>query len=356
MRTEPRRILLLRPSALGDVCRTTPVLASLRARWPEARIEWLVQNSFADAIRSHPSLDSVVLFDRKGFRGPWRPSVALALMRWLRDLGRQGYDLVLDLQGLGRSGLFSLCTRAPQRVGFRDAREFGWLGANRHVDRGDRPHAVDQMLHMAESIGVPPIRDLRLHAPPESIDAWAGLRRDLGLSDAFALLAPTSRWRCKQWPAEQWSELARRMLSRLPIERVLIVGAPGEESQTRWASGMDRCVDLCGRLRVGETMAAIREAAVVVANDSAPLHMAVGLGVPYVGLFGPTDPHRVGPYGGDRWVVRATLEPGELRRSYRALGDDDAIMRRIGIEPVWRTVTEALANRAWFVSTAEGSA
>ncbi len=356
MRTEPQRILMLRPSALGDVCRTAPVLASLRRRFPDATIDWLVQDSYADAVRSHPALDSVVLFDRNGLRAFWRPRAWMDLGRWLATLGRAGYDLVFDLQGLGRSGLFSLCTRAPRRVGFRDAREFGWVGVNVHVERGRSPHAVDQMLHLVESQGVPPVRDLRLQPPPESIESWAALRRDLGAGGPYAVLAPTSRWRCKQWPAPRWAELAARLLSERRVERVMVVGAPGEESQTRWARSVERCVDLCGRLRVGETMAAIRDASVLAANDSAPLHMAVGLGVPYVGLFGPTDPQRVGPYRGDAWVVAAPLEPGEDRRRYRARGDDDSLMRRIGVDDVARRLLDAIADPEWFRRMAEGRA
>lgn len=356
MRTEPRRILLLRPSALGDVCRTTPVLASLRARWPQAQIDWLVQDSFADAIRCHPALDSVVLFRRDGFRGSWRPSAAAAIFAWLRDLGRRGYDVVFDLQGLGRSGLFSLCTRAPWRVGFRDARELGWLGANVHVERGGRRHTVDQMLHMVETQGVAAVPDLRLHSPPEAIESWSVLRRDLHLTGSYAVLAPTSRWRCKQWPAERWAQLAARALGELEVERVVVVGAPGEEAQTRWARSVEGCIDLCGRLRVGETMAVIRDARVLVANDSAPLHMAVGLGVPYVGLFGPTDPERVGPYRGDRWVVRAPWNGDAPPRSYRAMGDDDRLMRRIDVEEVHRLMVAAVSQPEWFARVAAGRA
>jgi len=281
----------------------------------------------------------------------------MAVIRWLRELRRSDYDLVFDLQGLGRSGLFSLCTRAPRRVGLRDAREFGWLGATVRVDRGGHEHTVDQMLHMIGTQGVPALADLRLHPPPEAIESWAALRSELALSDEYLVLAPTSRWRCKQWPVERWAELAQRLRQSLPRQLiVVVVGAPGEEAQTRWAHGIDGCVDLCGRLRVGETMAAVRDASVLVANDSAPLHMAVGLGTPYVGLYGPTDPARVGPYRGDRWVARAPLEPGESLRSYRAIGDDDRLMRRIEVETVVRLALEAITERAWFKRVAEGGA
>lgn len=282
--------------------------------------------------------------------------MAWRFARWLWGLARSRYELVFDLQGLGRSGLFSLCTRAPRRVGWRDARELGWLGANIRVDRGESPHAVDQMLRLVESQGVEAVRDLRLVPPPEQVDSWRALRRELGCDGPFLTIAPTSRWRCKQWPAERWAALAERALAELPIDRVMVLGAPGEEARTRWARSIHRCVDLCGRLRVGETMAAIAESAAIVANDSAPLHMAVGLGRPYVGLFGPTDPGRVGPYGGARWVVRAPVDSGEPRRSYRALRDDDSLMRRIGVDEVFDRLLAAMGQTGWFERAAKGHA
>src|SRR5690349_568234 len=127
MPNDPQRILIVRPSALGDVCRTVPVLVSLRSGFPRAKIDWLLQDTFADAVRAHPGLNSVIEFPRARFAAWWRPSVAADLARWLRGLSRTGYDLVLDCQGLARSGFFSWCTRSARRVGYGDAAELSWL-------------------------------------------------------------------------------------------------------------------------------------------------------------------------------------------------------------------------------------
>lgn len=355
MPTDPRRILLIRPSALGDVCRTVPALVSLRRRWPGAEIHWLVQDSFAEAIRAHPDLDSVVPFPRGAWRRWWSPRVMWSATSWLLELRARRYDLVFDLQGLGRSGLFALATGAPRRVGFRDARELGWLGVNRRVDRRGILHTVDQMLALLQAEGVPPVADLRLTVAPDGDAAWRERRRSLDLREPYAVLAPTSRWRGKQWPADRWAGLSGQLAAAGLRGRVVVVGAPGEQAQTAWSRGVPQCVDLCGACTVGETMAVIRDAALVVANDSAPLHMAAGMGVPYVGLFGPTDPERVGPYRGRRWVLGGPANEEERRRSYRDV-QDDAIMRRIEVEPVVRLVSEALAAREWFEAAAEGRA
>ena len=141
------RVLIIRPSALGDVSRTVPLLVSLRHAMPSAHIDWLVHEAFADVIRHHPALDGLVLFPRNRFASIYRnPRVMWEALAWIRDLRRRKYDLVIDAQGLFRSGLFAQMTAAPIRIGFGNAREFAWLGYNQryHVDK--QLHAVDRLL------------------------------------------------------------------------------------------------------------------------------------------------------------------------------------------------------------------
>ena len=153
----PERILIVRPSALGDVCRSVPVLASLRRAYPEARIDWLVRDTYAPAIAAHPALDKTIEFPRARFSRWWRsPRVALELVGWLRDLHRRRYDLVIDCQGLGRSGLFTWATRARRRVGFRGARELAWLGYTVRHPRPESDHTVDAMLSLIAATACAP--------------------------------------------------------------------------------------------------------------------------------------------------------------------------------------------------------
>ena len=110
---DPRRILIVRPSALGDVCRTVPVLASLRRAFPRACIDWLVQAQFAQAIAAHPALDGIVTFPRSQLAQWWHnPIVGFEMIRWFTSLARSGYELVVDCQALGRSGLITRITGA----------------------------------------------------------------------------------------------------------------------------------------------------------------------------------------------------------------------------------------------------
>ena len=159
---EPERILIIRPSALGDVCRTVPVLVSLKRRWPRARVDWVVQDSFTAAIDCHPDLGRIVPFPRAQFDPWWRsPTAFAALMRWMGSLRRERYDLVLDCQGLLRSGIFARVTGAVRRIGYANAEELGWIGLNERVDAPMTEHTVDRMLRLAgEATGFEPVKSL----------------------------------------------------------------------------------------------------------------------------------------------------------------------------------------------------
>ena len=191
----PQRILLVRPSALGDVCRTVPVLSSLKQTFPDALIDWVVNDAFMDAIRAHPDLNKAIAFHRQRLARWWcHPGVALELRHFLRGLKRTRYDLVLDCQGLGRSGFITWMTRAPYRIGDADAREGAGFGYTKKVDTSAIPHDVDRMLALLPACGAEIHPDMQLHVPDDARTTWkeGSLCKDLS-GAPFAVLAPASR-------------------------------------------------------------------------------------------------------------------------------------------------------------------
>lgn len=336
-----RRILLVKPSALGDVCRSMPVLASLRGSFPDARIDWLVQEDFADVVRGHPAVGEVLAFPRKSWRKWWMPGALRGVRAFCERIRGQDYDLAIDLQGLLRSGLFLRATRAPRRIGWRDAREFAWLGANqRHARRGG-PDATEIMLALLEDAGISVDREARLHVPVDAVDAWRAVRVGAGVRDGFVALAPTSRWASKRWPATRWRTLAERIVAG--GRQVVMLGAPGEREQVRAAMPAAGAIDLCGAMSLGAWLACLRDSAAVVANDSAAVHAAAGLGRPLVGIYGATDPKAVGPYRRPESVV---APPGVAPSDPHAYRDDRLAQRMalVQVDAVERRLAEELSR------------
>ncbi len=312
MEQAPRRILIIRPSALGDVCRSVPVLTSLKRAFPESQIDWLVHAAFADAIAHHPDLHRVVPFERGrlGKAWPLRRDGRAAFASLMKSLRSPRYDLVLDCQGLGRSGLFAWLTGAPQRVGYADARELGAWGVNKRVPPPSSVHTVDRMLSLVEAIGVAAERDMRLYTSASD----RARAQELAGMGRYTVVAPTSRWPGKRWPIERFGEVIDGLLEHDAARRFVIVASPSERDQC--GGLLNRCeedgrlIDLAGRTSVGELMAVIERADLVLANDSAALHMAVGFDRPAVALFGPTRTERVGPYLREADVLQSQV-PGE---------------------------------------------
>jgi lipopolysaccharide heptosyltransferase I len=316
----PTRILIIRPSALGDVARSVPLLARLHAAYPHASIHWLVQDTFAEVIAAHPALSAIVPFPRKAFAHWWAPPVAADLAEWLQRLHDARYDLVIDAQGLLRSALFTRFTGAPVRLGYANAREgaglFGGVLTYTHTLLvPDALHAVDRMLALLGPLGLPTHpaseHEMRLHVAP---DAQAALERDELADGPYAVFAPTTRWPAKQWPPERFAHVARALLESRRVERVVLVGARGEAGQIGplldAARAEPRIINLLGQTSLSRLMALISRAAMVIGSDSAAVHIATGLARPLVALFGPTDITRVGPYQREADVLQH-LAPGE---------------------------------------------
>ena len=344
--TSVNRIALIRPSALGDVCRTVPVLSSLRRAYPHAAIDWIVQDSYVDAVRAHPDLSRVIPFARRRFSRVGRSlGVTREWLAWAKSLRSLGYDVVYDLQGLARSGLMAWMTRAPKRVGFVDAREAGYLGYTHRHKIPAALHTVERMLALVQAEGVEPVRDMRLYVPAEAAAWWESKSTALQVAAGrYAVIAATSRWVSKRWPADRFATLARGLFEGR-FDRVVLVGGKDEREQIQplleLAARDDRLIDLVGETSVGGLMAVIEKASFVIANDSAALHMAVGFDRPYVALFGPTDVSLVGPYRGEQWVIQPPVDPSALNHKDSSIGS--SIMDQISVEQVMQRISQRLS-------------
>jgi len=321
-RRDFHRILIIKPSSFGDVIHALPVLNGLRQRYPRSHVAWLVSTACAGLLEGHPQLDEVIPFDRKRFGRLGRSlAVTVEFARFVRGLHERRFDLVLDLQGLFRSGFLSLASGARVLMGFAKAREFGWLFYSHpiRVPGGDL-HAVDRYYLFARPLGFAGV-PIRFELPIDP-GARAAVKRMLveggiGPGGRYALLGAGTRWETKRWPTESFAELARTIRQRFDLSVVLAGASDEVEVAGRVAAQAGPgAINLAGRTSVPQMAALVAGAAVVVMNDTGPMHLAVALDRPLIALFGPTNPLRTGPYRQADSVCRLDLpcSPCYLKR------------------------------------------
>lgn len=340
-RREFRKILLIKLSAIGDVVHTLPVLNKLRARYPNARIDWVVTPAIGELLRHHPALNNVIDFSRDTSAPPWAWSALSSYTRLAAKLRRVGYDLAIDLHCQSRSAFLAFAAGAPVRIGFDkerpevwansrkvtdDFRKHAWQGAREgawlfYTHRIPLPTMDVHVIDHYQSVGVllgfdASPTDFSFRIPQTAHERVDTLLRQHGIGSARpVIIAPRGNWETKRWPDEKPAEVARHFLKR--SKAVVLVGAPRErhvgEAIARLAPGV---IDLTGQTTLSELAALLTRAAICIAHDSGPLHLAVALGIPVVALFGPSDTVWAGPYHRDNAVVRSELpcSPCYLRR------------------------------------------
>jgi heptosyltransferase I len=299
----PRRLLLVKPSALGDVVHGLPVLSLLRRRFPETQIHWLIAPAFAPILRGHPADCRVIHFDRRrladGSRGAdgWFDTIDLA-----RRLAALEFDLVIDLQGLLRSALLTLATHAPVRAGFETAREGAPLAYTHRVpSRGTERHAIERYLDVAEYLGCGR-GPIEYHFPHTDADR-ATINRRLAEKGKVVVLLPGTNWDTKKWPVQHYAQLAARLRHDLHLTPV-VAGGPDAVPLARQ---IPDAINLAGQTTLPELCALLERADLVVANDSGPMHIACAMNRPLVTIFGPTNPIRTGPHGRQETVLRLDI-------------------------------------------------
>jgi lipopolysaccharide heptosyltransferase I len=343
-----RRIALIKPSALGDIVHSLPVLTALRRRYPAAHITWVVSRSYEALLRGHPDLDATLSFERVSFRrSPLRSP--LAQVRLARQLRAGKFDLVVDLQGLLRSGLMALVSGAARRVGLAGSRE----GATHcytdivPVPNGARVnegtlHAVERYWLVARALGAgdgPVAFRLPLD---EAASRWAAeVLRDC--PRPWLVLGVGSRWPTKRWPGEHFGVLARRAQERFG-GTALFVGTQDEAALARQVAGLvpGPVRHLAGATTLAQLAALLSRADVILANDTGPLHLAAALGRPVVAPYTCTRPRLHGPYGALAGAVATRVW---CAGSYRKRCDRLECMAELTPERLWPVLEEVLV--AW---------
>jgi ADP-heptose:LPS heptosyltransferase len=288
-----KSILIIKPSSLGDIVHTIPVVALVRDAYPDTEITWVINSEFVSLLRGNPDVNHVYIFPRGEFRGLAAPK---SLIPWLKRTRNLRPDLALDFQGLLRSALIAKIARAKQIYGMSDAREGSRLFYDRIAKVDCRAHAIERYIKLAELAGAT--------VGP----AAAGLRCPIPTGDPlprfdqyppFILLHPFARGSGKSLSTAVIEEFCRAFTPR----RVVVVG----QSRQKIDTALENCVDLTNQTSLLQLIWLIRAAHFIVSVDSGPMHIAAALTDHLLSIHTWTDPRRVGPYNPNAWVWKNGL-------------------------------------------------
>lgn len=341
MRHDPRSILIVKLSAIGDVVHSLPLLESLRKNFPAAKIDWVVEEESSQIIDAHKCIDRVIVSRRKSwqrrfFKKGERSTALGEIFRFLRELRSEEYDLVIDLQGLFKSGILTGLSRGKRKIGASGGREGSPLFLTERPYPVDYDqHAVDRYLKIIEYLqchqnsweGMIPIRDSDRRAVDQLVFG-NGIQHP-----TFVAINPMARWVTKLWDLHRFANLADRLQKELSC-RVVFTGSGDDRVYV--GKIIDRMegkpVNLTGLTTLKELAYLYSRCGLLVSTDTGPMHIAAAMGCPVLALFGPTAPWRTGPYGDAHGVIREEIDCGPC---FKKRCSHVTCMKNISVEEVF---------------------
>lgn len=312
MAQQPKKILIIKPSAMGDIVHALPVLSAVHKSYPDAEISWLVRTEFAGLLEGHPYLSGIILFDRKFLGTAWKnPKAFGAIVSLIMRLRKEKFDLIIDLQGLFRTASLGWLSGCKARFGPRSGREFSRIFYTRTIKQDeDSIHVVDYYLKIAAAAGAVGEVEFILPKNTKADESVKSLLADSGVGEkGYAVLIAGSAHADKYWPTERFADVADKVAERFGLS-VINVGTAGEKllgEEIKDKAKVD-VKNLAGRTDVPMLISILRGARLVISNDTGPGHIAAVLKVPLVMIFGRSNPARVAPYRLPQCIVAAELD------------------------------------------------
>lgn len=300
------KILIVKVSALGDVIHALPVLSYIKQLHPDAHIDWLIEDNFAPILESHPLLHRIIRVNTR----QWRNMPLAVMLRQIRDfvknLRRERYDFVFDLQGNSKSALFTLLSRGEDKYGFsrREVREWPNVFATSHrIQPGAHEQHVARRALAVVRAALPGGDEVSLCGPLQIADQHKKQierymdKFDLDKSSVIVLHYGTT-WDTKLWHLSMWKQLAAKLVKRPETTVILTWGSSDElHAAEQIRSSVDGAAFIWPRGSLPELAALLARADLVVGCDTGPVHIAAATGTPTVSMYRATDALRNGPEG-----------------------------------------------------------
>jgi 3-deoxy-D-manno-octulosonic-acid transferase/heptosyltransferase-1 len=345
------KILIVKLSAIGDVVHTLPCLESLRAAYPESQITWLIEEDANEIIKGHPCLDHVLVSRRKTWiKNIFKPSKSIQTIHeigsFIKELRRKDYDIVVDFQGLFKSGVLTRLSGSKRRVGYDKSREFSYFFLNERVLPYNQDlHAVQRYINLARYSGGKaiepkffiPIQEDNIKCVKKFL-----IENNIKEGDRIIAINPGSGWDTKLWGWERFSALSDRIIDTLDA-RIVLTGSENDRSLIDAISNkMQGAVcNTAGRMSLKDLAYLLSLVDLMVTTDTGPMHIASAMETPTIALFGPTAPWRTGPYGNNHTIIKSNLECSPC---FKKRCDTTKCMEEITVDRVLSAVSEKLSS------------
>jgi len=350
---EPQSILIVKLSAIGDVVQTLPMLGALKSQYPQAQIDWVVEEEASDLLIGHPALNRVIVSRRKSwqknlFRNGQFWGTLREMGKFIRDFRSVEYDWVIDNHGIFKSGLLVALSRGRRKIGFQRtpgiAGEGNYLFTNeRYKPLSIERHALERYLDLIAQVGVSassPI--LNFPVPAESRQRAEKLLHRYGFSShPLVVIHPVAKWPTKQWPSKNFARLAEALAQK--GGSVAFTGGwedagPVQEIHRQMRTPQ-KVLNLVGQTSLKELAGLFSLSDLVLTTDTGPMHLAMAVNAPLIALFGPTAPWRTGPYGNNHLILR---KPLTCSPCFKKKCPTIECMRSLSVEEVLKAAEEKL--------------
>jgi heptosyltransferase-2 len=344
MKLSAKNILVMRYRFIGDTVLTVPFLRNLRAAYPAARIDLMLEPFSGQVIEGCPYIDQVIPFEFKTIHAYSTPSqrgkIAGYIHYW-KMIKDRNYDAVFVLKRSLSSALLVLAAGVPRRIGF--ATEGRGLALTDPVLYRQDQHEVENFLDCLRVLDVPiQSRDLELWPSSEGDQKVLSLFAEAGwkAEDVKIIIHPVASLHAKQWPLDRFAEVMAALKKKHTV-RFIYTGAKSDAALYHEIEDMGSFsgLNLCGVTNLHENISVYRAANLFFGVDSGPMHMAAAVGVPVVALFGPTDERKWGPWGNYHSVITKRLACHPCKPHKCA---DNECMKQITVKEVLQTIEEKI--------------
>ncbi len=344
MTEQYKKILIIKPSALGDIIQALPAACALADSFPDAQIDWFVRPEYAALIENHPCIHNLVIFDRKKLGKWWcKPDAFKDFLNLIKQLRQAKYDIVFDFQGRFRSAIFAWFSGSKKRIGVSGTQELTGIFYTQKIKQTPfSVHLVDYYLDMVCTAGA--IRsktEFGLSPDKQIVDVVKNiLISNKANPDNYAVFVPAATVETKRWPVENFASLAERIQKKYQCS-IIAVGVESEKAiaEQLVAASAVPVISLAGKTDIKTLIALLASAKVVVSNDTGPAHIASALGVPLAIIFGFTNPSRVGPYG--RKESAAAVD-ADKRGSEVESSNTSHNIKKVTVDNVFETIRKQL--------------